>query len=98
MSTRALKWKPGSDGFLNRITKIKFFIGLLLMILSFILGKIALPVLALNPNLSLLIYAISWVMLIVGIAICGKEGWYMTKRLDKKYGDRVIECFKKLKP
>jgi len=93
MSTRALKWKPGSDDFLNRITKIKFFIGLLLIILSFILGKIALPVLAINSELSLLIYVISWAMLIVGIAICGKEGWYMTKRLDKKYGDRFIECF-----
>lgn len=98
MSTKALKWKPGSDGFLNRITKIKFFIGLLLIILSFILGKVALPVLALNPNLSILIYAISWVMFIVGIAICGKEGWYMAKRLDKKYGNRVIDCFKKLMP
>ena len=98
MSTRALKWKPGSNGFLNRISKIKFFIGLLLIILSFILGKIALPVLAINSELSLLIYVISWVMFIVGIAICGKEGWYMTKRLDKKYWDRVIECFRKLKP
>jgi len=39
----------------------------------------------------------SWVMLIVGIAICGKEGWYMTKRLNRKYGNRVIECFKKPK-
>ena len=97
MSTRALKWKPGSDGFLHWIAKIKFFIGLLLIILSFILGKIALPVLAMNPNLSLLIYAISWVMLIVGIAICGKEGWYMAKRLYKRYGNRVIECVKKLK-
>jgi len=98
VSTRALKWKPGSDGFLNRITEIKFFIGLLLIILSFILGKIALPVLALNPNLSLLIYAMSWVMLIVGIAICGKEGWYIAKRLNKKYANRVIESFRKLKP
>jgi len=98
MSTRVLKWKPGSNGFLNRISKINFFIGLSLIILSFILGKIALPVLAINSDLSLLIYAISWAMLIVGIAICGKEGWYMTKRLDKKYWDRVIECFKKLKP
>lgn len=98
MSTRVLKWKPGFNGFLNRISKIKFFIGLSLIILSFILGKIALPVLAINSDLSLLIYAISCAMLIVGITACGKEGWYMTKRLDKKYWDRVIKCFKKLKP
>ena len=98
MNTRALKWKAGSDGFLNRISKIKFFIGLLLIILSFIFGKIALPVLAMNPNLSILIYAISWVIFLVGIAICGKEGWYMTKRLDKRYGNRVIDYFKTLMP
>ena len=98
MSTRALKWKLRSDDFLNRIAKIKLFVGLLLIILNFILGKIALLVLALNPNLSLLIYASSWVMLIGGIAICGKEGWYMAKHLYKKYGNRVIERFKKLKP
>ena len=98
MSTRVLKWKLRSDGFLHWIAKIKFFIGLLLIILSFILGKIALPFLAMNPDLSLLIYAMSWVMLIGGIAICGKEGWYTAKHLNKKYGDRLIECFKKLKP
>ncbi len=97
MSTRVLKWKLRSYGFLHWIARIKFFIGLLLIILSLILGKVALPVLAINSDLSLLIYAISWVMLIVGIAICGKEGWYMTKRLNKKYGNRVIECFKKPK-
>jgi hypothetical protein len=81
----------------NQIANIKFIIGFLLIILNFILGKIALPVLAINPDLSLLIYAISWVMLIVGVAMCGKEGWFMTKHLNKKYGNRVIEWFKKLK-
>ena len=97
MTTRISKWKLRSAGILNRIAEIKLFIGLSLIILSFILGKLALPVLAMNPNLSLLIYAISWVMLIVGIAICGKEGWHMAKRLYKKHGNRVIECVKKLK-
>jgi len=98
VSTRVLKWKPRSAGILHLIAKIKFFIGLLLIILSFILGKVALPVLAMKPDLSLLIYAISWAMLIGGIAMCGKEGWYMVKHLNKKYGNRVIECFRKLKP
>jgi len=82
---------------MNRIAKPKFFIGFLLIILSFILGKVALPTLAINYYLSLLIYAISWALLIGGVAMCGKEGWYMVKHLDKKYGDRVIECFKKLR-
>ena len=79
-------------------TNIRPFTGVLLIILSFILGKIALIALAVNYYLSLLIYAISWALLIGGIAMCGKEGWYMVKRLNEKYGNRVIECFKKLKP
>jgi len=81
----------------NRIAKPKFFIGFLLIILSFILGKVALHALAISYYLSLLIYAISWALLIGGIAMCGKKGWYMAKHLNKKYGNRVIECFKKLK-
>ncbi|NVM25326.1 MAG: hypothetical protein HWN70_05350 [Desulfobacterales bacterium] len=94
MSTRVSKWKLMSAGFLNRIGRIKLFIGLSLIILTSILGKVALAVLALNPNLSLLIYAISWVIFIGGIAICGKEGYYMAKRLYKKYGNRVIGWLK----
>ena len=81
----------------NRISKSKFFIGFLLIILSFILGKVALPALAINYYISLLIYAISWALLIGGIAMCGKEGWYMAKHMNKKYVNRVIGCFKKLK-
>lgn len=68
----------------------------MLITLNFIIGKIALPVLAINSDLSILLYALSWVMLICGIAICGKEGWYMAKSLYKRYWNRVIEGFKKL--
>jgi len=69
----------------------------LVIALVFILAKNAsLPILAINPDLSLLLYALSWVMLICGIAICGKEGWYMAKSVYKRYWNRVIEGFKKL--
>ena len=78
-------------GFLNRITKIKFLIGLVFVILSFILGKIALPVFPINSDISLIIYTMSWVMLIGGIAMCGKDGLYMSRSLFKKYGHKVIE-------
>jgi len=97
VSTRVSKWKLTSTGFLHWLARIKFFIGLLLIILSLILGKIALPVFVLKPNLSLLIYAISWVMLMGGIAMCGKEGWYIIKHLYRRYGNRVIGRFKKPK-
>ncbi len=80
--------------FLNWMTKIKFLIGLVFIILSFILGKIALPVFPINSDISLIIYLMSWVMLIGGIALCGKEGLYMSKRLYKKYGHKVIEWLK----
>lgn len=79
----------------NWTAKIKFLIGFSFIILSFILGKIALPVLAIKPDLALLIYIISWVMLIVGMLMCSKEGWYMARHLFKKH--KIIESFKKLK-
>jgi len=85
-------------GFLDWMTKIKFLIGLVFVILSFTLGKIALPVFPINSDISLIMYTMSWVMLIGGIAMCGKEGLYISKSLYKKYGDRVIKCLKKPKP
>ena len=61
----------------NWIAKIKLLIGFSLIILSFILGKVALPVLAIKPDLALLIYIISWVMLIVGMLTCRKAGIWL---------------------
>jgi len=57
----------------------------------------ALPVLAINSDLSLSIQAVSWAPLVAVVSICGKRGWYMAKPLYKKYGNWAIECFKKLK-
>jgi hypothetical protein len=85
----------GLVSFLNWMNKIKFLIGLVFVILSFILGKIALPVFPINSDISHIIYTMSWVMLIGGIAMCGKEGLYMSKSLYKKCGDKGIECLKK---
>jgi hypothetical protein len=81
-------------GFLNWMTKIKFLIGLVFVILSFILGKIALPVFPINSDISLIIYLVSWAMLIGGIAMCGKHGLYMSRSLYKQYGHQVIEWLK----
>jgi hypothetical protein len=81
-------------GFLNWMTKIKFLIGLVFVVLSFILGKIALPVFPINSDISLIIYLVSWAMLIGGIAMCGKHGLYMSRSLYKQYGHQVIEWLK----
>ena len=81
-------------GFLNWMTRIKFLIGLVFVMLSFILGKIALPVFPINSDISLIIYLVSWVMLIGGIAMCGKHGLYMSRSLYKKYGHQVIAWLK----
>ena len=76
------------------LSKVKFFIGIFLVIFNFILGKIALPVIAIDPDLSLWIYLISWLMLIVGVVMCGKEGWYLSIELYKKNEKRIIAWFK----
>jgi hypothetical protein len=76
------------------MTKIKFLIGFVFVILSFILGKIALPVFPINSDISLYMYTMSWVMLTGGIAMCGKDGLHMSKSLYKKYGHQVIEWVK----
>jgi len=76
------------------LSKVRFFIGVFLVIFNFILGKIALPVIAIDPDLSLWIYLISWLMLIVGAVMCGKEGWYLSIELYKKNERRIIAWLK----
>jgi len=78
------------------MAKLRLIAGLLLITLNFILGKAALPILAIDTRLSILIYALSWLMLICGIAICGKEGWDMAQSLHKRYWNRVIQAVKGL--
>ena len=95
VSAKANKLKLGFVRYLNLIGEIKFILGVLLIIHNFILGKAALVILPLNPALSFVIYIISWGMLFGGIALCGKKGWYVVKRLYVKYGRRVIEYLKK---
>ena len=76
------------------LSKVKFLAGVFLVIFNFILGKIALPVIAIDPDLSLWIYLISWLLLVVGVLMCGKEGWYMSTELYKKHEGRIIAWLK----
>lgn len=41
---------------------------------QFLVGKIAIPILALDVTLAVAVYLFSWLMLIAGIFFCGQEG------------------------
>jgi len=60
-------------------------------IFNFVLGKASLPLLAIDLNIFLLIYLLSWLVLIVGLLMCGKEGWHIAKRIIKQSEDRILE-------
>jgi hypothetical protein len=57
----------------------KVIIGVALIILSFVLGKIAVPVIAIQPTLSLLIYAFPF-------DLCNKLDTTLCRRLDLRTG------------
>jgi hypothetical protein len=75
----------------NVVSRMQFSIGLLLIILNLILGKVALPLFVIEPTLSIVIYLASWGMLIVGILMCGKEGWYVAKRYIQKHEKTILK-------
>jgi uncharacterized membrane protein len=74
----------------SRATKTLFGIGVLLIVLNFVLGKVALPLFVMDPTISIVIYLISWGMLIAGLLMCGKEGWYVAKRYFKRHEKSVL--------
>ena len=53
----------------------KFYIGVVLIISNFIVGKIAIPFFAVDARWGLAIYIFSWFMLFAGIYLCGREGF-----------------------
>ncbi len=70
-----------------------FLFGVFLLISNFIVGKIALPLFAVNFYLGLGVYLFSWVMLGAGLVISGREGWDMAKawyKTRKSQGLRII--------
>jgi hypothetical protein len=72
------------------MSKTRLVIGILLIIFNFVLGKISLPLLAIDLDIFLLIYLISWLLLIVGLLMCGKEGWHIAKKIIKESEDRIL--------
>jgi hypothetical protein len=72
------------------MSKTRLVIGISLIIFNFVLGKISLPLLAIDLDMFLLIYLISWLVLIVGLLMCGKEGWHIAKKIIKESEDRIL--------
>ena len=80
---------------------IKFWIGVVLFVGNFIIGKIATFLFILYYDnqwwriFSISLYLVSWLMLFAGIFLVGKEGWnYMVQRY-KNYKKRTVKNIKK---
>lgn len=52
----------------------KFMFGVALIIANFIVGKIAVPLFVVESKLGIASYLLSWLMLIAGLILCGREG------------------------
>jgi len=75
----------------------KFLIGVVLIIISLILGKLVFIPIIFFPQSStwrismIIVYAASWMMILFGIYLAGKEGYYLAKHKYREYGRRTIE-------
>ena len=75
----------------------KFLIGTLLIISNFILGKIALPLFGIWFGFGLSLYTFSWLILIIGLILCGKEGLSYTKGWYRKLFADIQVGWKEIK-
>lgn len=71
-----------------------FAFGLFLLISNFLVGKAAIPLFAINFFLGLGVYLFSWLMLLAGLMICGKEGWHQAVDWYKTREKRFILSIK----
>ncbi len=77
-----------------RVSKL-FLFGVFLLISNFIVGKIALPLFAIDFYLGLGVYLFSWLMLGAGLVLSGKEGWALAKEGYKSHKSRGIRTITK---
>jgi len=74
----------------------KFAIGVALIIVSLIMGKIVLvPLLTFPGNLKVMVggaiyYAVSWVIIIIGVFLAGREGYRLAVKIYKDYQRRAL--------
>jgi len=75
----------------------KFFIGAGIIAASLIIGKLVLIPLLLYPSnktvqMSMLaIYVFSWIMLIPGVYLAGKEGYLLVMHKYREYGNKTLD-------
>jgi len=78
----------------DRIENTRCRICVLVFLVSFVLGKIAL-IAVVHPNIALRIYIAGWVILVVGVILCGKQGRRCATNLCKKYEITILEFLKR---
>jgi hypothetical protein len=67
----------------------KFIVGVVLFISNFIVGKIALIILPLSIALAVIVYLFSWLMLFIGLSLCGKEGLAFARVCYAEFKQRI---------
>jgi len=92
MKEKQLETKP-------QLTK-KFVVGVVMIIISFALGKLVfIPIIIFPSNATwrtsmIFIYIFSWLMLLLGVAIAGVEGYKLAKHKYREYSEKTINHVK----
>jgi hypothetical protein len=71
----------------------KFYIGVFLIVTNFIVAKIALLVGMTNVSWGIYTYLFSWLMLLAGLLLCGKEGWEYSKVVYRQGEKKLMSNF-----
>ena len=80
----------------NASLSTKFYLGVFLVITNFIVGKIAVPFFAFDVWLGTGIYLFSWLMLLAGLLLCGREGWNYSKKWYRNFEHTFMQKFKNI--
>jgi hypothetical protein len=74
----------------------KFVVGVALILISLVMGKIVLvPILVFPGDVpwlvgSVIFYAVSWIIIIVGVVLAGREGYRLAVRIYKDYQRKAL--------
>jgi hypothetical protein len=83
----------------NMTLNRKFYIGMILIIANFIVGKLAVLFFTVAAELAIAIYVFSWLMLIAGLLLCGREGLSYARMYYRHFERRLKKnALRKLKP
>jgi len=84
----------------QQVTK-KFIIGVVLIVVSLAIGKLVLIPIILFPGNKewrtgmIILYAFGWVLLVIGIALAGWEGYRLVTHKYKHYKRRTVRAVKR---